>query len=490
MSQTVWLWTFLIAYTVGMIGLGFWTKRWINDDEDFMVAGRGLSWPLQGMGMTAIIVAGTTGATVGAIGYAHGYVAHWWITGWLLAVTIGAFTIAPFSRRTGGVTTTEWFEANFGKWVRIVAGLALAIGLLFSLANILGGSLILSGLMGIPPETAVIILGLSGLFYLVLGGMWATVFSDIVQFALFAIAFIGGTLWVVLARDGGTALSNVPAEFYNPLPHGGFSGLNWTAGSAFGLFFLMFCLAFGGTYWHRGAAARSPRQARNGWLLGVALAVPFAIVMPLAGMYVRGKGIELAEPQQAFGVFIGELPPVAAGAMLAGILAATMSTVEVGVVAGVSVLFRDVVERGRGIKFSPVDSVRWIRLLTVVYGVTAIFGGIWLHRVSPGVGALVGIAFLSAFSAALLPSVFATMLGRRFCSREAALLSIIAATIYTIFSLVSGSYLEVHPMFVSAIIATVVYVVVYAAARATGPWWPGGDPVVREKAAQGAGAVR
>lgn len=70
--------------------------------------------------------------------------------------------------------------------------------------------------MGIPPETVVIILGLSGLIYLVLGGMWATVFSDIVQFALFAIAFIGGTLWVVLARDGGTALSNVPAEFYNP----------------------------------------------------------------------------------------------------------------------------------------------------------------------------------------------------------------------------------------------------------------------------------
>lgn len=47
-------------------------------------------------------------------------------------MTIGAFTIAPFSHRTGGVTMTEWFEANFGKWVRVVAGLALAIGLLFS----------------------------------------------------------------------------------------------------------------------------------------------------------------------------------------------------------------------------------------------------------------------------------------------------------------------------------------------------------------------
>ncbi|MCV2488866.1 sodium:solute symporter family protein [Geodermatophilus sp. YIM 151500] len=483
MSQSVWLWTFLVVYTVGMIGLGFWTKRWIDDDEDFMVAGRGLSWPLQGMGMTAIIIAGTTGATVGAIGYASGYVAHWWITGWILAVVIGAFTIAPFARRTGGVTMTEWFEANFGKWVRIVAGLALALGLLFSpLANILGGSLILSGLMGITPESAILILGFSGLVYLYLGGMWATVFSDLVQFVLFALAFIGGTLWLVLGSDGTRALSELPSGFFNPLPHGDFAGLSWTAGSAFGLFFLMFCLAFGGTYWHRGAAARSPAEARKGWLLGVALAVPFAVVMPLAGMYIRGQGITLDDPQQAFGVFIAELPPVAAGAMLAGILAATMSTVEVGVVAGVSVLFRDVIERGRGIKFSPAASVRWIRMITVVYGVIAIFGGIFLHGVSPGVGALIGIAFLSAFSAALLPSVFATMLGRRFCSREASLLSIVAATVYTVYSLASGTYVEVHPMFVSAIIATVVYVVVAAIVRMTGPWW-GAEERVRQPAA-------
>jgi Na+/melibiose symporter-like transporter len=99
--------------------------------------------------------------------------------------------------------------------------------------------------------------------------------------------------------------------------------------------------------------------------------------------------------------------------------------------------------------------------------------------VSPGVGALVGIAFLSAFSAALLPSVFATMLGRRFCSREASMLSIVAATCYTIFSLVSGTYREVHPMFVAALIATVVYVVVAALVRATGPWWGPREQAVR-----------
>ncbi|WP_158228371.1 sodium:solute symporter [Pseudonocardia sp. MH-G8] len=473
MIATVWIWAFLVVYTVGMIGLGLWTRRWIDDDEDFMVAGRGLSWPLQGIGMTAIIVAGTTGATVGAIGYASGYVAHWWITGWILAVLLGAFTIGPFARRTGGVTLTEWFEANFDKRVRVVAGIALAMGLLFSpLANILGGGLILSGLMGISPESAVLILGVSGVVYLYLGGMWATVFSDIAQFALFAVALLGGTLWLVL-RDGGIGMlsANLPPDFFNPLPHGRFAGIDWTAGSAFGLFFLMLCLTFGGTYWHRGAAARSPREATKGWLLGVALALPFAIIMPLSGMYVRATGVSLDDPQQAFGVFIAELPPVAAGAMFAGIVAATMSTVEVGVVAGVSVLFRDVVERGSGRRFGAEQSVRWIRWLTVVYGVVAIFGGILLNRVSPGVGALVGIAFLSAFSAALLPSVFATMLGRRFCGKEASLLSIVAATLYTVYSLVSGTYAEVHPMFVAALIATGVYVVVMVVVRVTGPWW-------------------
>jgi SSS family solute:Na+ symporter len=477
MTQSAWIWTFFVAYTVAMIGLGVWTKRWIDDDEDFMVAGRGLSWPLQGIGMTAIIIAGTTGATVGAIGYASGYVAHWWITGWILAVVLGAFTIAPFARRSGGVTLTEWFEAMFDRNVRVVAGLALALGLLFSpLANILGGSLVLSGLMGIAPESAVVILGLSGIVYLYLGGMWATVFSDIAQFALFTIAFLGGTLYLVLTGGGvGMLARNLPAAHFNPLPNGEFSGIDWTAGSAFGLFFLMLCLTFGGTYWHRGAAARSPREAAKGWLLGVVLAVPFAVVLPLSGMYVRAQGTALDDPQQAFGVFMAELPPVAAGVMLAGILAATMSTVEIGVVAGVSVLFRDVVERGSGRKFGARQSVRWIRWLTVVYGVVAIVGGIAMHHVAPGVGALIGLAFLSAFSAALLPSVAATMLGRRFCSKEASLLSILAATVYTVYSLLSGTYAEVHPMFVAALVATGVYIVVAPVAAATGPWW--GRPV-------------
>lgn len=477
MSRTLSvMWLAVAIYTVVVVGVGLVTVRWIRSGQDFMLAGRGISRLLQGIGMTSIIVAGTTGATVGALGYLGGMVGHWWITAWILAVVLGAFTIAPFARRTGGVTLTEWLEAAFDGRVRLLAGVALAFGLFFSpLANVLGGGLVASGLLGISPDAAISLVGAIAVVYLILGGLWAAVFSDLIQYVLFTLAFVGGVLFVVL-REGGIGLvaDRLPGSYFNPLPHGPVPAVDWTAGSAFGLFFLMFALAFGGTYWHRAASSRAPSEARSAWLLGALLAVPFAVVMPLAGMYLRATGVQLDDPQQAFGVFMADtMPLLLAALMLTGILAATMSTVEAGVVAGASILFRDVLQKHP--RFARIQDrrevVRWIRIITFAYSVLAIGAAVLFQRAVPESGALVGLAFLSAFSAALLPAVLASMVNRSWCSNEAATVSIAGSMLYTGYSLVSGTYQTVHPMLVSAIVALVLYVAVAAVTRVTGPWW-------------------
>lgn len=488
------MWTTLVVYAVVVIGIGLVTARWIQSSTDFMVAGRGVSWPLQGVGMTSIIVAGTTAASLGALGYTAGYVAHWWITGWVLAVVLGAFSVAPFARRTGAATITEWLEVAFDGNVRVLAGVALAVGLFFSpLANILGGGVVVSGLLNVPVETMIVVVGAIALVYLVLGGLWAAVFSNLVQYVLFTFAFIIAIVYVLLTTDGLRLMSeNLPASYFSPIPHGPVPGIDWTAGSAFGLFFLMFALAFGGTYWHRAASSRSAREARRSWLFGAALAAPFAVVMPLAGMYVRAQGVELADPQQAFGVLMAQLPVFLAALVLTGIIAATMSTVEAGVVAGIAILYRDVLQKQPRIArlLQEQWTVHTVRGLTFLFTLLAIIAAVVFHRAVPGVGALAGIAFLSAFSAAVLPSVLASMLNRRYCVKEAAALSIGAGGIYTIYSLVTGLFQEVHPLLPSAMIAAITYVVVAGVVAVTGPWWGRGvapAPVPVDQAT-GAGA--
>ncbi|MPZ62882.1 MAG: hypothetical protein GEU93_16635 [Propionibacteriales bacterium] len=469
------MWTALVIYAVVVIGIGLVTARWIRSSTDFMVAGRGVSWPLQGVGMTSIIVAGTTAATLGALGYTGGYVAHWWISGWIIAVLLGAFTVAPFARRTGAATVTEWLEAAYDGKVRVLAGVVLAFGLFFSpLANILGGGAVVSGLLGLPVETTIVMVGAIALVYLVLGGLWAAVFSNLFQYVLVSFAFILAILYVLITTDGFQLMTeNLPSGFLDPRPHGPVPGIDWTTGSAFGLFFLQFSIAFGGTYWHRAASSRSPRQARRGWLFGAALAAPFAIMMPLAGMYVRAKGIELADPQQAFGVLMGELPVVVAALVLTGILAATMSTVEVGVVAGISILFRDVLQKSPRLarRLTEDRTVGTVRMLTFGFTALSVVAAVLFYRLVPELGALVGLAFLSSFSAAVLPSVLVSMLNRRWCMKEASASSIVAGGIYTLYSLVTGSFQEVHPMLPSAAIASVTYVVVAGVVAMTGPWW-------------------
>lgn len=469
------MWTALALYAVVVITIGLVTSRWIHSSTDFMMAGRGVSWPLQGVGMTSIIVAGTTAATLGAIGYTDGYVAHWWVTGWILAVLLGSVTIAPFARRTGAATVTEWLEAAFDGKVRVLAGLALAFGLFFSpLANILGGGAVVSGLLDLPTESTILIVGAIALIYLVLGGLWAAVFSNLVQYVLVSFAFILAILYVLLTMDGFQLLSdNLPDGHFDPRPHGAVSAIDWTTGSAFGLFFLQFAIAFGGTYWHRAASSRSPHQARKGWLFGAALAVPFAVMMPLAGMYVRAEGTELDDPQQAFGVLMGELPVVVAALVLTGILAATMSTVEVGVVAGISILFRDVLQKHPRVasRLTEDRTVSTVRILTFVFTALSVVAAVIFYRVVPEKGALVGLAFLSSFSAAVLPSILISLVNRRYCVKEASASSIVAGGIYTLISLVTGHFQEVHPMLPSAAIATGTYIVVAGVVSVTGPWW-------------------
>jgi SSS family solute:Na+ symporter len=309
------------------------------------------------------------------------------------------------------------------------------------------------------------------ILYLVLGGLWAAIFSDMFQYALFTLGYVVVVVLVVLRAGVGTFVEALPADYFNPLPGGPVPAIDWTASSVFGLFFLMICLAFGGTYWHRAVSSRSPNEATKGWLFGALLAVPFALVMPLAGMYVFAQGIELDTPQQAFGAFISEVNPWVGALMLTGVLAATMSTVEAGVVAGTTILFRDVIERIRTQRFSRSATVWGMRLLTFLYGVTSVAGAILFNRAVPETGALLGLAFLSAFSASLLPSMLVSMFARKLCSKEAALSSVLAGTAYTLYSLVSGTYVTYHPMLIGFIIATLVFAVVTGIVRATGPWW-------------------
>lgn len=468
-GEQVVVWGLVFVYCAAMVWVGLRVNRWIRSGSDFLVAGRDVSWVLQGLGLSSIVVAGTTLATQGAIGYLSGMSAHWWVTGWCIAVTIGALAFAGFYRRTGAYTLSEWLGAYYGERVRLAASFALAIGCFFSpLANILGGGVVLSGLTGMPTDWSVILIGGIVATYLFCSGLWGALVTDLVQWILCVVAFLIIIPAYALLGSHPGMWQQLPPSFWDLGSAPALPWFQWTLPSVLGMFWLMFSIGTGGFYWPRACSSRTVNETRKAWLLAVVISLPFGFVGGLAGMYLRAAGVELAVPDQAIGVFLQQIPVLARAIAVVGILAATMSTVEAGVHAGSMVLVRDLGRHFGGGVAKQISAARWI---TLVYTLAATAGAMGFNHLIPVLGSAMAVALLAGFLTSLIPPLLGTMMWRG-SSKEGAFLGVIIATATTFHSMfLSDIWRRYHPVFTGFIVSAVVFVLVSLLVRVTGPWW-------------------
>src|SRR5215208_3972256 len=85
----------IVAYSLGVVGLGIWTARFVRTSSAFFVAGRSLGPGLIFVTMLAANIG--AGSTVGAAGLAYrdGLSAWWWVGSAGIGSFIFAFLVAP-----------------------------------------------------------------------------------------------------------------------------------------------------------------------------------------------------------------------------------------------------------------------------------------------------------------------------------------------------------------------------------------------------------
>ena len=147
--------TLLIAYSLGLVGLGVWVARRVRGSADFFVAGRTLNAPLLfSTVLAANIGAGTTIGAAG-VGYRDGISAWWW-NGAAAAGSIGlAFLVGPriwrIAKTHNLYTAGDYLELRYGRSVRGVIAVLIWLGTLSIFAGqLIGGAAILSVVAHIP----------------------------------------------------------------------------------------------------------------------------------------------------------------------------------------------------------------------------------------------------------------------------------------------------------------------------------------------------
>jgi SSS family solute:Na+ symporter len=469
MSELLAYLTIIGLYLAVILGLAIYIAHvWIDDPGDFMLAGREIGAWLTGFSTGAILLSGGFVPTIVLYGYLHGIGGAWFFWGWGVGLLVVMATWLLIWRRSGAYTPAEYYEYQFGTSGRlaILLGGIISMGLIASY-QFVGVGALLAGLLDIQIITGIIGIGAFTIVYAMLSGMWGISISDFVQavwviFAVFMLIPI--YLFVSHGLPTPAASPEISAEMWT-VPFGAMPVLDFAAGTAISVIFLQFTVANAPYYWVRSSSTRNEKALKVGYAIAAAIAFFTGLMGALIGLWARML-VDPAEPALAFGLLIGEEIPLVLGALaMSGVIAATMSTVDIVYQAIANHVTRDYVQR-----FTEITDrgtlLHISRLTILVTGPLTIAAAILYP------GALdVFIAFAFAFVAPMVVLHFDAWL-TRYGTKEAVVamfLAVIPVTAY--WDLLSPWGAEVQALWVSFAMSVVLFYGVSAICRATGPWW-------------------
>lgn len=382
-------WAIVAAYFLLSVGIGlYFTKRGGESLSEYFLSGRQVSWWLAGASMVATTFAADTPLVVTGMVSAHGVAGNWLWWNMLMSGMLTVFFFARLWRRAHVMTDVEFAEIRYsGKPAAALRGfralyLAIPINLIIlgwvtkAMIKILTISLGLHAvnLLGFTVSGEVIAVAICFIItvaYSAGAGMWAVLWTDLVQFvikmsavivlAVYAVRAVGGMdkLKAGLTTHFGSAdaaLSVLPVK----LTPSGIEAYPWMPLLALGVYLSVQWWAA----WYPGAepggggyvAQRifSAKTERDGVLATLFFNVAHYAIRPwpwiitgLCTVLLYPAGIGPTHDHEAAYVqaFVDLLPTPWRGFMMAGFAAAYMSTVGTQLNWGASYLVNDFYKR-------------------------------------------------------------------------------------------------------------------------------------------------
>lgn len=377
-------WIILISYLVFTMGVGFWVKRYVENLSGYLVAGRRIKVALGVATFTATEIGTITFMYFGELGYVSGF--SCFIIG-ILAMLAYMFVgktgfIIVALRRHQVMTIPEFYELRYSRRVRLLGGIILFMGGVLNMGIFLKfDGIFLSEVMGFGPQAITLIMVLMILIvvtYTILGGMFSVVVTDYMQFVILSLGMLVATIAVLLEVDFGQ-LSNVVAGQY------GEGGFNPLVNPRFGWMFIVWILisnVAAGALWQPGTskalASESPQVAKRVFFF-TSLTFAGRAMIPMfwgvAALSLLGPG---ESSTAAMPKLLGAVTPRGfLGLLVAGMLAASMSTYSAYLLAWSSVATRDVIACLRPTDFDERTTIRLTRIFAGLIGLFLLVFGLW-----------------------------------------------------------------------------------------------------------------
>lgn len=400
-SKNILIIVSIAVYLLAMVLIGLYYTKKNKSTDDFYLGGRKLgplvtamsaeasdmsSWLLMGLPGVAL-VAGLAEATWTAIGLGIGT----WIN-WLIV----AKRIRMYSQKINAVTIPEFFSKRFGDKKNMLSAIAGLVIIVFFVPYTASGfnacGTLFSSLFGVDYFTAMVISAIVIVAYTTLGGFLAASTTDLIQsivmtlalvvVVVFGINYAGGWDNVVVNANSmpgflelfntydASAKASTP---YNALTVA--STLAWGLGY-FGMpHILLRFMAIGDKN-----KLKTSRRIATVWVF-ISMAV--AILIGVVGSAIVANGTIALDSSNSQRIIIeisklisqnSAFFAIVAGVIIAGILAATMSTSDSQLLAAASAVSQNIVKEFLGKQLSQKASMIVARCAVIVI---SIVGVIW-----------------------------------------------------------------------------------------------------------------
>ena len=378
----------LILYLAAVVGLGCWLSRRNRTPNDFMAAGGTLPGWAVGLSIFGTYLSSNTFIGVPGKAYDGNWNGFVFSLSLPLAAWVAVKWFVPFYRRTGEISAYHHLEKRFGPWARTYA---LGCYLLTQLARVgtilFGVSLGLSALTGWSVPVIIVTGGIAVTVYSLVGGIAAVIWTDVIQ----SLVLLVGALVIA-----GLLLANHPhgpsEALHLAANEGKFSlgsfGLDLTQSTfwvvfLYGVFINLNNFGIDQSFVQRYHAARDEKAAARSVWTGAILYVPVAALFFLIGSllfsyyHASPELLKHSVAQYPNGHadkvlphFIAtQLPPGAAGLLIAAIFAAAMSSIDTSLNSAATVTLKDFVQRHLNRGKTEADALRILRNATLVWGV-------------------------------------------------------------------------------------------------------------------------
>ncbi|MBE9601308.1 sodium:solute symporter family protein [Pedobacter sp. MC2016-24] len=375
----------IVIFSVFIMVIGLLFSRTGRNLKSFFAGGEAVPWFIGGLSLFMSFFSAGTFVAWGSIAYKYGWVAV--TIQWTMCIggLITGLYIAPKWKATGSLTAAEFIKDRLGAHVQksfiyifMLVSLFIKGSVLYSVSKLVGSSL------DFPLVPVTLILGILMIAYTAVGGLWAVMVTDILQFVILTAAVL---LIIPLAftEAGGVHmfLTKVPDHFFNVV-NGEYT---WGFIAAFALYHI-FYIGGNWTFVQRYTSVDTPKSASKVAFLfaGLYILSPVLWMLPPMIYQTINPGLTGLETENAYLMVCKQvLPAGLMGLILTGMYFSTSASANTALNVVSAVFTNDIYKGTINPKASDEQLMKIARRSSWCFG----FGMIVIALIVPYIGGIV-----------------------------------------------------------------------------------------------------